>query len=384
MTEARRRTVAVVHPWMPHYRVAFFDLLREDLERNGITLRVSYGGVPPFAKGRGGDDQLDWATQLEEHSVAVGGRTINWRKTSPEAIDSDLLILEDGLRNVDTYAYLARRRGSKLTAFWGHGRTRDRSVTEVEARIKRTLVNRGDWFFAYTAGVAADLASDGFDPYRITVLTNTFDVESLSAARDAVSPAEAETFRSAHGLTAGHTALFLGGVSESKNIATLVESARLVSARDPEFRVVVAGDGPLRGLIDQVAVPNGPFVPVGSAFDDRLKATIGSACELMISPGLVGLVAVDSFALGLPIVATSEWHQAPEFEYLEHNRNCLLTPATTTDFADSILRLINDSELRLRLRSNCLAEAAEYRLADMVERFSAGVLAALDAGSTGR
>ena len=369
---------------MPHYRVAFFNRLREALDRNGLTLALSYGGIPPFAKGRGGDHQLDWATQLDEHSVAAGSRTINWRTTAAAALSSDLLILEDGLRNIDTYAYLARRRGTKLNAFWGHGRTRDRSVTAIEARIKRSLVNRGDWFFAYTAGVAEDLVQDGFAPNRLTVLQNTFDVESLITARDSVSSAETESFRSAHGLTLGHTALFLGGISESKNIATLIEAARLVAVRDPEFRVVVAGDGPLRGLIEQAAQPNGPFVPVGNAFDDSLKATIGSACDLMIAPGLVGLVAVDSFALGLPIVATADWHQAPEFEYLEHDRNCLLTSATAPAFAEATVRLINDVELRDRLKSNCLAAAPDFAIGGMVERFSAGVLAALAAGRAGQ
>jgi len=369
---------------MPHYRVAFFNLLREDLADKGITLRVAYGGIPPFAKGRGGEVQLEWATQLEERSLSIGSRSINWRKTSAQALSSDLLILEDGLRNVDTYSYLARRRGSKLNAFWGHGRTRDRSVTAIEARAKRKLVNRADWFFAYTAGVATDLTHDGFDRSRITVLNNTFDVESLITARTAVSTAEVESFRSLHGLTAGHTALFLGGISESKNIETLVAAARLVAARDPQFRVVVAGDGPLRGLIENAAQPNGPLVPVGNAFDDSLKATIGSACDLMIAPGLVGLVAVDSFALGLPMVATPEWPQAPEFEYLEHNRNCLLTSATATGFAQATLRLIEDVELRQELRTNCLAAAPEFRLSGMVDRFSAGVLAALAAARTGR
>jgi len=369
---------------MPHYRVAFFNLLREDLADKGITLRVAYGGIPPFAKGRGGEVQLEWATQLEERSLSIGSRSINWRKTSAQALSSDLLILEDGLRNVDTYSYLARRRGSKLNAFWGHGRTRDRSVTAIEARAKRSLVNRADWFFAYTAGVATDLNHDGFDRSRITVLNNTFDVESLITARTAVSSAEVESFRSLHGLTAGHTALFLGGISESKNIETLVAAARLVAARDPQFRVVVAGDGPLRGLIENAAQPNGPLVPVGNAFDDSLKATIGSACDLMIAPGLVGLVAVDSFALGLPMVATPEWPQAPEFEYLEHNRNCLLTSATATGFAQATLRLIEDVELRQELRTNCLAAAPEFRLSGMVDRFSAGVLAALAAARTGR
>jgi glycosyltransferase involved in cell wall biosynthesis len=289
--------------------------------------------------------------------------------------------MEDGLRNLDTYLYLAGRKALRRpVAFWGHGRTMDKTVGEREEAFKRGLLRTGDWWFAYTAGVAEYLSGLGIPAGRITSLQNTFATESLIAAREQLLPAEAQRRRSQLGLTEGHSCLFIGGLSETKNLDLLIEAGRIAAARDPLLRVVVAGDGPQRPRLEGIAQAEDWLRVVGPVFEDREKALLAAACDLMAVPGLVGLVAIDSFALGIPIVAIEPWNHAPEFEYLRSGENSLIAGARPNEYAEALLRLLGDRQMTQRLAQACRADSARYTLDSMVSNFTGGVLAALEAG----
>jgi len=385
-TAESRRRVAIVHPWMPHYRVRFFELLRESLAVHGIELLVAHGSDPHFATGRGDSVELGWATRLREFHTTIAGRQVNLRAPWRPALSADLLILEDGLRNLDTYLYLIARkpRAGRQTAFWGHGRTMDRPATARERRLKERLVRAGDWWFAYTRGSADHLASLGLPAERITEVGNTIDCSALVEARSSVDRLTVSRLREEHGLAPGHTALFIGGLSEAKNLAMLVEAARVAAAADPSFRLLVVGDGPDRDVVERAARECPAIRLLGPVFDHGGKAVLAAASDLMVLPGLAGLAVVDAFALGLPPIAVSPWHHAPEFEYLEDGRNCLITAPDAESFAAAIGRLIGDPGLRERLEGECGADAGQFASEAMVGRFSDGVLAALDSAPASR
>jgi glycosyltransferase involved in cell wall biosynthesis len=290
------------------------------------------------------------------------------------------LILEDALRNLDTYAYLARRKRRHLpTAFWGPGQTLDRETGHLEAACKRTLLKRGDWWFAYTQGCADHLASTGIPRESITIVGNTFDTESLAAAASGITGLEVATKRAELGLTEGHSALFIGGLAAVKNLDLLIESGRLVSAGDPAFRVVVVGDGPMRAVVEQASRDLGFVVTCGPLFDPREKALVAAACDLIAAPGLVGLVAVDSLVLGRPIVTVKPWHHSPEIEYLTDGETAIFAKPLPSDYARALSEMLGESDLRKRLQAQCIAEGLKYSLGQMVERFQTGVHAALAA-----
>lgn len=382
----RSARVAIVHPWMPHYRVRFFELLRETLAGSGVELLVAHGSDPHFAQGRGDEAELGWATRLPEAHLSIRGSNVTLRRPWGPALSADLLIVEDGLRNVDTYAYLAARRlrRDRPTAFWGHGRTMDRPAGGRARRLKERLLRSGDWWFAYTAGSAAHLRSIGIPAERITDVGNTIDTASLREAAANPDVAAIDSLRSGHGLTAGHTALFIGGLSATKNIPALIESARAVADRDPLFRLLVAGDGPDRELVEHASRECAAIRPLGPVLDAPGKAALGAVSDFMVLPGLTGLAIVDAFALGLPPIAVSPWDHAPEFEYLDDGSDCLVVEPTSAALAEAIGTMIDDPTMRERLAAGCLRKADGFTVEAMVERFSSGVLAALAAGRAGR
>jgi len=99
----------------------------------------------------------------------------------------------------------------------------------------------------------------------------------------------------------------------------------------------------------------------------------------MLIPGRVGLVAVDSFEMGLPIVTTDWPLHAPEFEYLSNNRNSIISQDSLNDYVANVIDVLNDKERMHELRANCFEDARKYSIEQMVSNFHAGVLKALGA-----
>jgi glycosyltransferase involved in cell wall biosynthesis len=88
----------------------------------------------------------------------------------------------------------------------------------------------------------------------------------------------------------------------------------------------------------------------------------------------VGLVAVDSFAMGVPIITSTWRYHAPEFEYLVDGENALVTSEDSiTAIGEATARLMRDDPLHKRLRDGCLRSTEQYSLQHMVQRFADGV-----------
>ena len=376
-----RRRVAIVHPWMPQYRIRFFELLREKLDQAGIDLDLSHGGAPISNANAGDERVLDWAVALKEKTFSVGHRSVELRPLWQPAFDADLLITEDGLRNADTLRYIQSRRKKGLpTAFWGMARVVHKPVTAIERKAKLKLQSQVDWYFAYTEGTGDWLRKAGFPKERITPIQNSVDTSEIAAARNAVTEERAAEVRSELGLTKGHTGLFMGALVPRKRLKFLIEACDLVAANDPEFRLLVAGTGEDEEMAKAAAAQRPWLLLEGGVFDPVAKAELAAAADFLAVPGTIGLVSVDSFALQLPIITTeNEWHSV-ECEYLEAGRNSIFSGNTVEAHAEAITQMISDSALRERLAAECRNDAANYSIEAMAERFAAGVVAAIAAG----
>ncbi|MCQ4079688.1 glycosyltransferase [Streptomyces sp. RB6PN25] len=302
-------------------------------------------------------------------------------------------MLEQALHNLETYPLLLTqligrvRSGGPRLAFWGHGRTYTKPASRLESFAKDTLTRCGAWFFAYTEGGAAHVASRGFPRERITVVRNSIDTAALSATADrARRPGTAEyadtlVLRERYGLVTGRTALFLGGLDAPKRIPFLLESARRIASRLPGFRLLVAGDGTDRNLVEEAASrPGSPVVAVGHT-TGRRTALLGAVSDVMLMPGRVGLCAVDSFTLRTPIVTTDwPWH-APEFEYLTDGCNSLVTADDVTSYTGAVVDLLGNRSRLEQIRAACLRDSADYTVQGMATRFCDGLHRMLGNGS---
>ncbi len=368
------KRVAIIHPWFPEYRREFFEQLVPRAADRGIDVRVAYGAAPPEWASRGDVISSPVATELPTSFIRVGRSHAVFKSLRPlgRLRDYDLVVVEDALRNLETVGLLARR---VPLAFWGQGRTYTKPVGRTATALKRMLALRGRWFFAYTAGGARYLESIGFDARRITVLNNSIDSTALAASVASVAQSDIDAYRASAGLR-GRSALFIGGVDEHKRIPFLLDAADVAAALDPDFRLVVAGDGPLVGLVRERAARRPHLIVEGRVSGDR-KALVMAATEVLAIPGRVGLVAVDSFAVQRPIVTTSSFWHAPEFEYLAPS-NSIVTDDSVEAFARGLVDVLSDPVRLQSLRAGCAIAAPHYTTEAMVSNFLAGLEATLD------
>jgi glycosyltransferase involved in cell wall biosynthesis len=365
----KRARVVFVQPYMTSYRLPFYARLADQLAERDMELAVAHGTPTGYWVDRRDSVTLPGAIELPQRDCWIGGRRIVWRPLGALARSCDALVLPQALHQIDAYPLLARRRRRTRVALWGHGRTYSMRHRMPERWAKAALTRRADWFFAYTDAGGEYAVRAGVPPQRVTVVQNALDSRSLASARDAVTDAEVAALRERYGLNAGLTGLYIGGLDRNKRIPFLLAAAEATARRVPGFRLLVAGDGAQRDL---VAAAGGPVVHVGHA-DDRDKALLGAAADVMLMPGTVGLCAVDSFALRTPLV-TCVWPlHSPEFEYLEDGRNALVVDGDADCYAAAVAALLADPDRLASLRRACRADATRYTVEAMANRFARGL-----------
>jgi len=369
--------VAIVHPWLPQYRVPFFRALKSVAADRDITIDVFHGEVPPEWRARGDANVVpEVAKPLRTKWVGFGGRRLAFRDLRPlrTAGPYDLIVVEQAVRNVESYRLLFGP-SSRRVAMWGHGRTYTKQTARLQERVKQWLTSRSRWFFAYTQGGADAVIRSGFPAGRVTVVQNTIDSTTL---RESVSQARAdldEGFLEKYGLGSA-TAVFIGGLDASKRLDFLIAAGDGVAAALPQFRLLVIGSGDLEDWLSVQARTRSWLVMLGHA-TGPLKAKALAASRAMLMPGRVGLVAVDSFAAGVPLVTVDYPFHAPEFEYLSSGKNSLVVANDVQHYKEAVVRILTDESLEETLVAGCQLSFEQYSLEGMVSNFLEGIEGAL-------
>lgn len=256
-------------------------------------------------------------------------------------------------------------------ALWGHGTNRQASKASIADRFKSCVARMPNWWFAYTTGVANTLVTQGVQASRISVVGNTIDVVGL---RQRVESARA----------ARHTApnpaigLFLGGLYQHKKLDVLFEAADIIFSRLPEFELHIAGTGEQRGEVEEYAKTR-PWVSYRGVVDGEAHASLLANARLLLVPGLVGLVIIDSFAAGVPLVTTADALHSPEIEYLEHGKNGVMIPVGVgpRGYADTVIGLLDNPSRWEALSAGAWRSAPSHTLECAARNFVEGLCNAL-------
>ena len=157
--------------------------------------------------------------------------------------------------------------------------------------------------------------------------------------------------------------LFVGRLEKRKGLGDLLRAYRVISGRLPQTRLIIVGDGPLRGTVESYTshhhLPNvifAGFVP------DSVKPRYYASADIFCAPATgaesFGIVLLEALASGLPVVAT----EVPGYmSVLEPGRDSLTVPAKSwRELAASLVILARDPELRRRLGDYAMEKARRY------------------------
>lgn len=372
-------TVCFVTLVLSQYRVTFHKLVRDILTRQGIDYQLVYSDPTGDAAAKGDTASLDWATRVPVSDFKIAGQTFHWQSALAPIKNSDLTIVSQENKLLLNYwlqmrySLFGRRMG-----FFGHGRSSAGGRFPRIGRIlKRFLATRVHWWFAYTPEVADLIADYGFPRERISINYNSIDMGELLGELATIDDKELDTFRHRHGIGSGRIGLYLGALYEDKRIDFLIEAAKRIRTRVPDFELVVVGAGPEAHLAEKAAEECSFIHAVGPLFG-RDKAIALKAATTCLLPGAVGLAILDTFAAGCPLITTSAPGHGPEINYLDTGKNGILVDQADSveAYSDAVVRLMTDDQELERLKDGARKSADLYSIENMARHFSEGVIAA--------
>jgi glycosyltransferase involved in cell wall biosynthesis len=263
--------------------------------------------------------------------------------------------------------------GIKRVAFWGLGENRQDGQWPLSEWYRRKTLNWVSWWFAYTKGTAKYLTKNGVPDSKITPVDNAVDTTQLRNQVGSTSPEQRLALREALGISStASVGIFCGMLDKVKGLPFLLEAAKKVRLRVPEFHLIVVGGGPEQQHI-QTSVQGIPWIHfMGPRFAEE-KSKLIAISDVFLIPGRVGLVILDAFAAGLPLLSTRLKIHGPEIEYLEEGTNGLLSEPEISAFADMVSSLLSNREVLARLRCGALESGAKYTIDNMVANFELGI-----------
>lgn len=358
-----------------HYRLGLLERLREACVPRGIDLHLVHGQASRRELAKKDEGSLPWTHKVENRFWELGARDLVWQPFPAELRDADLVVVMQENRILSNYPLLLSRLWSpRRVAYWGHGvNFQSDAPGGLREKWKQMLLQRVDWWFAYTEMTADIVRRAGYPPERITCLDNAIDNESFERELASVTDAHLQTMRVEIDAPVGApVGLFCGSLYPDKRLDYMVSAADRIHAALPAFRLVVIGDGPSAAEL-RAAAESRPWLKWLGVRKGMEKAAWFRLADVVINPGAVGLHVLDSFCSGTPMMTTAESRHGPEIAYLKDGVNGLVVHGEVEEYADAVIALFNDHVRLEGIKQTALSDARHYTLDNMVNRFADGI-----------
>jgi glycosyltransferase involved in cell wall biosynthesis len=180
---------------------------------------------------------------------------------------------------------------------------------------------------------------------------------------------------------AAHRILYVGALSVRKGVTSLLEAFALVARQQPEARLILVGDGPLRSSLEDLARRLGVHARVefGGFVQPAELPAIYAQAGVFVLPSLedtFGVVVVEAMACGVPVVCSK--YAGASSHLVDGVSAFLVDPEDIHQVADRILRLQSDAGLRSRFASEGRRLAGSFEASAVAEPFLDASRAALD------
>ena len=354
--------VVFVQKFVPHYRLPFFERIRDQLAARGLEFVLVYCEPDPYENSKVRMVYPDWGIKASTRHFSLFNRYLYWAGIFKHLKRGDVVIVEHAAKLIDNYViFAARQFGWLKMGYFGHGEN-FQATTEfkVSAIVKKLMLRRVDHWFAYTDVSKDSLLRQGVDKSIVTVVNNTLDV-----------PANAHLGEQA---PLSHSCIYLGGLYALKLLPLLIDAADIVVKKLPDFRLDVVGDGPdKQRLVDMAATR--PWLTVHGALYGLERDSLLARANAILMPGLVGLIAIDSFQFQRPVLTSDAGEHSPEIAYLEHEKNCLVDQGDVSaeSYAAIIIRYLTNGTLQATLRDGCKLSAERYSIDNMAANFCGAI-----------
>jgi phosphatidylinositol alpha-mannosyltransferase len=165
--------------------------------------------------------------------------------------------------------------------------------------------------------------------------------------------------------------LFVGRLEKRKGLGDLLRGYEFMRARVPQSRLIIVGDGPLRGKVESyISRHRLPNVVLAGYVPDSVKPRYYDSADIFCAPATgaesFGIVLLEAMASGLPVVAT----EVPGYmSVLEPGRDSLtVRPKGWAELGAALIILARDGELRRRMGAYGHEKARRYAWESVASR----------------
>jgi glycosyltransferase involved in cell wall biosynthesis len=232
---------------------------------------------------------------------------------------------------------------------------------QVMCRLMRYFVvvakPLGERFVRFTTSATGALRLVGPEELsrRMRVISYGVDLEPYAAVTDA----QVEKLRTRAGCGPGSVLVgSVGRLVEQKDYPTQLRAFAAAARQDPRLRLVMAGDGPLRGELERLVAELGiadrtTFLGHWRRVPELLRALDVYVLASKFEP--YGVALLEAKGAGCPIVATSV-NEIPSL-VADGVSGLLAPPESVEPLAQALLRLAADADLRHTLGRNAAEDA---------------------------
>jgi glycosyltransferase involved in cell wall biosynthesis len=214
------------------------------------------------------------------------------------------------------------------------------------------------------------------EPLREVLLaygvTTPVHIVPTGLAADRFRPGDGRRFRAFAGIAPERPLLlYVGRVAHEKNIGFLLRSFVRVRDQVPDAVLVVAGEGPARPALRQLAQRLGiadQVYFVGYLDRETLLLDCYAAAQVFVFASRTetqGLVLLEAMAQGAPIVSTAELGTR---SVLQPASGALVVPESIARFATAIVHVLNDPRRQQQMSARARAYALNWTAAAMAQK----------------
>lgn len=322
-----KKKVAVIYPYLPHYRIPVFNQLAKSKEFDYVFY---YGEnkIDPSISSASANKQFN-----SNNTPSIYSKGLYLQFGLTELVFSkeiDVLIFLGNPAFLTTWLYaLLGRLTRKKVIFWTHGWLSD--IDSPKSKIKEFFFMIPHMLMLYGNRAKNIGLHKGFKEEKMCVIYNSIDFTKQSEVYDYLEtsdndgadylPSEIDIHRSYFSCVARLT--------NKCNFEVLIDAVRLYNNRcNTNCYIVLIGDGPAKTRLEQYAKDKlVELILLGESYDEYLIGTVLYNSRAVVSPGKVGLTAMHSLAYGVPVISHGDLNtQMPESE--------IIIPNITGDYFD--------------------------------------------------
>ena len=288
--------------------------------------------------------------------------------------------------NTELMAYLAARGYARLRGYpiliTSHTDYEDyicNYITYVPARLLRATVRfimRAIYRTADVIVTPSRTQEQKLKAYhirkRFVVIPTGITCEFAPQAAAAVAAYRAGLDARFPGLAGKRILLFAGRITVEKDVKFLLPVLRRLRYSRGDLALLFAGDGPARAQLEAAARRSGLSESchfMGYVARSELPLVYASA-DVFVFPSkteTLGLCTIEAMGTGLPVVAIGAMGT---LDVMRGDHGGFMVADDKVEFAEAVLRLLDDDHLRASKSAEAIAWARQYRIEATTERLA--------------